>query len=92
MILSGCAANRPEPLQLAAGRQGAVDAGVTVAEQPAECRTSWPLLPRSDLVGREALSGIDRYEAYITEQINPAKRRCWQFNEDIRAGLSRLGK
>ena len=91
MILTGCAANRAGDAlrQEAAARQGTADAGVAIAPQPSECREECELLPRTDLVGREALSGIDRYEVYITDEINPTKRRCWQFNEDIRTGLTR---
>jgi len=89
MILTGCAANRAgDALRQEAGaRQGTVNAGVTIAPQPRECREAYELLPRKDLVGQEALIGIDRYEAYITVEINPTKRRCWQLNEDIRTGL-----
>ena len=49
----------------------------------------------SVLAGAEdhvTLSGIDRYEKYITEAINPGKRRCWQSNENVRVGLARGGK
>lgn len=86
MILTGCAGSAG--LQHAAGeRLGAVAAGVELERQPRECREDWPLLDREDLVGREAIVGIDLYEAYIADTINPSKRRCWRFNENQRVGL-----
>lgn len=81
--MTGCGANRAWQFQqTAAERQGAAEAKAQPAEQPEECRRDWPLLGRSDLVGRGQLTGIGLYEAYITDTINPAKHRCWQFNED----------
>lgn len=89
MILTGCVANRTgDQLSQSASQKGAADARVEVAPQPRECREDYELLPRQELVGREALTGIDRYEAYITDEVNPTKRRCFQFNENIRTGLA----
>lgn len=85
--MTGCATN--EALQQAAAeRTGKAEASARAAEQPEECRRDWPLLGRADLVGRDRLTGIARYEDYITGTINPSKRRCWSFNEDIRTGLA----
>lgn len=90
--MSGCAANQAARLQERAGdTQGRIQAGVTIERQPDECQSKWPLLDRGQVVGSEALTVIDRYETYIEGTINPAKARCWLFNENIRAGLSRSG-
>jgi hypothetical protein len=89
MILAGCAISPTSRLaQTAAERQGAAEAGVSIERQPDECRGDWPLLDRAQLVGHEALSGVKRYESYITGTINPAKARCFAFNETIRTGLA----
>ncbi len=87
-ILSGCGAHTGRSLDDAGARIGAVSSGVLRPQQPEECRTAWPLLDRSRIVGREKLVVIDQYESYITDTINPAKRRCWQFNENVNAGLA----
>jgi hypothetical protein len=86
--LTGCGAHTGRHVDEAAARIGAVKAGTERVRQPEECRTAWPLLDRSQIVGREKLVVIDKYEAYITDTINPAKRRCWQFNETVNAGLA----
>lgn len=85
--LSGCATNQVgRNVDAAAARIGVANAGSERVRQPAECRQDWPLLDRGQIVGREKLVVIDKYEAYITGTINPGKRRCWQFNERIYAG------
>jgi hypothetical protein len=61
---------------------------VTLPPQPEECRRDWTLLGRDQLVGHDQLSAVKRYETYITGTINPSRRRCWAFNEQIRAGLA----
>lgn len=86
-ILTGCGAHTGQ-LDEAGKRIGSVSAGTERVRQPEECRAGWPLLDRSQMVGREKLVVIDKYEAYITDAINPAKRRCWQFNETVNAGLA----
>lgn len=88
MILTGCGAHTGRLVDDAGSRIGTVDAGTVRVQQPEECRTPWPLLDRSRIVGREKLVVIDQYESYITNTINPAKRRCWQFNENVNAGLA----
>lgn len=85
-ILSGCAAS--PPLDRASSRIGVANAGVQRVRQPEECRKDWPLLARGDIVGREKLVVIDKYESYIAKTINPTKRRCWTFNDNIYAGLA----
>lgn len=90
-ILSGCAGGAAQRLDEAGARIGVVNAGVERVRQPRECREDWPLLDRAEIVGREKLVVIDKYEAYIAGTINPGKRRCWQFNENIHAGAQREG-
>lgn len=92
MILTGCATTGERLQQAAAERQGRAAAGVTIAPQPDACREPWPLLPRAQLVGHDQLSAVKRYEAYIAGPINQQKRTCWQFNEDLRAGLAGTAK
>lgn len=85
-ILSGCAVSTGPAVDAAGARIGIVNAGVERVRQPEECRQDWPLLDRTQIVGREKLVVIDKYEAYITDTVNPGKRRCWQFNENVYAG------
>lgn len=88
-ILTGCGPGDDRQItDEAAAREAAARQAVVVAAQPEECRASWPLLSRDRIVGHEALDGIAAYEHYITGTINPAKQRCWQFNENIRQGLA----
>ena len=87
-ILSGCGASTGQPLDAAAARIGIAGAEIARVRQPQECREDWSLLDRDEIVGHAKLAVIDTYEAYITDTINPAKRRCWQFNENIHAGVA----
>lgn len=86
--MSGCATNAGPPPDDGPTRIGVVSAGVERVRQPRECRDDWPLLDRDQIIGQEKLVVIDQYEAYITDKINPAKRRCWQFNENVYAGAA----
>lgn len=86
--LSGCGASTGRKIDEAGARIGVVNAGTERIRQPRECREDWPLLERDEIVGREKLVVIDKYEDYITGTINPGKRRCWQFNENVHAGTA----
>lgn len=86
--MSGCVGSAVRHLDDAGTRIGIAAAGVERVRQPRECRENWPLLDREEMVGREKLVVIDKYEAYVADTINPSKRRCWQFNENVYAGTA----
>jgi hypothetical protein len=93
VILSGCATNgTAEALTGAATAKGTAAAGIDVPRQPRECREEYELLPRGEVVGQQALILVDRYEQFITGTVNPTKRRCFQFNDNIRSGLARSAR
>jgi hypothetical protein len=86
MILTGCGGATAEAIREAARAKGVATAGVERVRQPGECKQEYGLLPRSEVVGQEPLIIVDRYEDFITGTVNPTKRRCWQFNENIHSG------
>lgn len=87
LTLAGCT-SAARLAQIEAGAAaGRVAAGVTLERQPDECGRRWALLDYDS--GDEAVSVIRRYEAFIAGPINDRAKRCYQFNENQRAGLAR---
>jgi hypothetical protein len=63
---------------------GVAAAGITLAEQPAECGVDTPHAVLTE--GQSAIAALRR-ERQQLDVANGSKRRCYQFNENQRAGL-----
>lgn len=85
-VISGCTTTAQQAQIDAGARIGAAAAGVTLDRQPAECGYAWPVLQVP--VGEDKAVTVRRYDDYVLGEINTRIGRCYQFNENQRAGLS----
>ncbi len=83
MMLSGCSGSNPEIR--ASGDLGRVRAGVTIERQPDEC--GQPVQHVRIVEGAELRSLLKRERAQL-DVANGRIRDCYDFNEQLRAGLT----
>lgn len=86
MLTSACS-SAAQRAQIDAGtRVGVAAAGITLGQQPAECGIDTP--HASLFVGQEATTALSRERAQL-DAANASKWRCYQFNQNQRAGFAR---
>lgn len=85
LTLIGCTSAAHQAQIDAGAAIGRAAAGINLGDQPSECGQDTP--HAALFAGQEATTALRRERAQL-DQSNASKRRCWQFNENQRAGLA----